>query len=214
MDGILAILVTDAARIGTERMLDVVEHSARAAEGRLLVLVREPGLRLDLLRPLCRQVEARVVEGTPLALSLRPDSWDDGRVELLRELGWGRAQFGGGDPRAVARLRRQDRGLRIGYSAHASKEAAEAFELCADWVTLSPVFAPLSKQTAAPEIGIEGLRSACSELTGPVYALGGIEVEHTAQIRRAGAQGVAAISLFSDADDPAATTVSLFESLE
>ncbi len=81
----------------------------------------------------------------------------------------------------------------LGYSAHTVEEAKVASCLGADFVTLSPIF-PTRKEFAGPVMGLEGLRTACSELNVPVYALGGITPENVPDILDAGAYGVALIS--------------------
>ena len=88
----------------------------------------------------------------------------------------------------------------LGYSAHTVEEAKAASCLGADFVTLSPIF-PTRKEFAGPVMGLEGLRTACSELNVPVYALGGITPENVPDILDAGAYGVALISyVFCDSD--------------
>lgn len=88
----------------------------------------------------------------------------------------------------------------LGYSAHTVEEAKVASCLGADFVTLSPIF-PTRKKFTGPIMGLEGLRTACSEVDIPVYALGGITPENVSDTLEAGAYGVALISyVFSDSD--------------
>jgi thiamine-phosphate pyrophosphorylase len=100
----------------------------------------------------------------------------------------------------------------IGYSAHSELEAAEAFEQGANYVSLSPIFAPLSKRSDLQPLGLDGLGRACSSLPGPVYALGGVTPRSAASIRARGARGIAAITAILEADDPAAAARDFQES--
>jgi FolB domain-containing protein len=91
----------------------------------------------------------------------------------------------------------------IGYSAHSAAEAADAFEQGASYVSLSPVFLPLSKTGEFQPLGLEELGRACSSLPGPGYALGGVTSAAASSIKDMGAAGVAVITAILEADDPA-----------
>ena len=84
----------------------------------------------------------------------------------------------------------------IGVSCHSREEMWRAQEEDADYVFISPVFAPLSKEDKRPTLGIEGLREAVAGLAIPSFALGGITPETAPLCVEAGAPGVAGISLF------------------
>jgi thiamine monophosphate synthase len=72
----------------------------------------------------------------------------------------------------------------------------EALAADADYVFLSPVFAPLSKSDTRPTLGLDGLRAAVQGFPIPTFALGGITPETMEACQQAGAPGVAGISLF------------------
>lgn len=84
----------------------------------------------------------------------------------------------------------------IGVSCHSRAAMDRALAEDADYVFLSPVFAPLSKQDQRPLLGLDGLRSAVRGFPIPTFALGGITPETMAACEEAGAPGVAGISLF------------------
>jgi len=91
----------------------------------------------------------------------------------------------------------------IGYSAHDPAEARRAADAGASYVTLSPIFATSSKPDSPPR-GSAWLAAAVSQLAIPVLALGGVTAARVAEVRRAGAWGVVAISALGAADDPEA----------
>ena len=94
---------------------------------------------------------------------------------------------------------------RAGPLVHAAPaaEAADAFEQGASYVSLSPVFLPLSKTGGFQPLGLEELGRACSILSGPVYALGGVTSAAASSIKDLGAAGIAVITAILEADDPA-----------
>lgn len=84
----------------------------------------------------------------------------------------------------------------IGVSCHSRAAMDLALAEDSDYVFLSPVFAPISKDDTRPTLGIEGLREAVKGYPIPTFALGGITPETMADCLEAGAPGVAGISLF------------------
>ncbi len=89
----------------------------------------------------------------------------------------------------------------IGVSTHSMKEALEAESGGADFVVFGPVFETTSKKTYGPPVGLTTLGEAASRLKIPVIALGGINLDNFKSALDCGAAGVAAISLFADAED-------------
>ena len=92
----------------------------------------------------------------------------------------------------------------IGRSAHDRVEAEAAAEAGADYVTLSPVFASVSKPGYGPALGTEGLRALAAELPIPVIALGGVTEANASACLEAGAAGVAVMGAVMGAEDPSA----------
>jgi thiamine-phosphate pyrophosphorylase len=88
------------------------------------------------------------------------------------------------------------KGFLIGVSCHNLDEVREAEQEGADYVFFGPVFAPLSKQSDLAPRGIDGLAEAVRSVKIPVFALGGITLANSGDCERAGAAGIAAISLF------------------
>lgn len=87
----------------------------------------------------------------------------------------------------------------IGASTHSLAEAQTAKDGGADFVVFGPVFATASKEKYGPPLGVKELETVASELRPfPVVALGGITRDNLADCLRAGASGIAGISLFAD----------------
>jgi len=87
-------------------------------------------------------------------------------------------------------------GFLIGVSCHTLDEIRAAQDHGADYAVFGPVFAPRSKATDLEPLGIECLAQAARAVQIPILALGGVTNANTQQCIRAGAAGVAAISLY------------------
>ncbi|MGC8556341.1 MAG: thiamine phosphate synthase, partial [Conexivisphaera sp.] len=80
----------------------------------------------------------------------------------------------------------------------------------ADYIGAGSVF-PTATKGGARVIGLEGLRSIVAAVRIPVYAIGGIRLEHLPAVRAAGAHGAAVISGILGARDPLAAARALVE---
>lgn len=94
-------------------------------------------------------------------------------------------------------------GLVLGRSCH-DRAGLERAARVADFALLSPLAAPHSKPATAPALGTAGFAAALEGVSIPVFALGGVTVEHLGPLRRAGAAGVALLGGAFDADSPRA----------
>lgn len=102
-----------------------------------------------------------------------------------------------GDARAARRLLGNE--ALIGQSAHNADEVERAAAAGADYVTLSPIFATISKPGYGPALGVAILGQAWPL---PVLALGGIDASNAGQCLAAGADGVAVMGSAMRAADP------------
>lgn len=96
--------------------------------------------------------------------------------------------------------------LLIGVSAHTIEEAVDAEKDGADFITLGPVYETPSKRKYGNPIGIDTLRRVKSQLSIPVFAIGGIKPDKVKEIREAGADGVAVISAILASENIKETT--------
>ena len=85
----------------------------------------------------------------------------------------------------------------FGVSCHTSEEVRAAATGGADLIVVAPVFPPLSKSADGATVGLDGLSQLCRSTTVPVFALGGITADNAPACLRAGAAGVAGITLFA-----------------
>ena len=89
----------------------------------------------------------------------------------------------------------------IGVSTHSLAEAEVAKEVGADFVVFGPVFATPSKENYGLPTGLAKLEGVAKELAAfPVLALGGVDVTNARECLRAGASGIAGISLFQESN--------------
>jgi thiamine-phosphate pyrophosphorylase len=108
-------------------------------------------------------------------------------------------------PVDVARRLLGERAL-IGVSTHAPGEAATD----ADFAFFGPVWETPSKGGAQ---GAVRLAAAVRATRIPLLAIGGVTPPHVAEVRAAGAAGVAVIRAILAADDPGAATRALVEAV-
>jgi thiamine-phosphate pyrophosphorylase len=168
--------------------LDLFQYLELLFKSRAHILQwREKGLPVETSRECIRQ-------GVALARS-------SGKVFLvnsLLELAWEERAHGvhltSRQDTIAARRRREAPGWLIGKSVHSLGEARIAEEEGADYVLLSPIYAPLSKADSRPPLGLETLRKAARLLRIPVFALGGVTDGHLQTLHREGAAGVAGIT--------------------
>jgi thiamine-phosphate pyrophosphorylase len=101
----------------------------------------------------------------------------------------------------------------IGISATNFDEAIVAAKSGADYVGAGPIFPTSSKDDAAKPIGIEGLRKIRESLSIPIVAIGGITIDNSGDVVRAGADALAVISAVASADNMTAAAAQLSNSI-
>ena len=94
----------------------------------------------------------------------------------------------------------------IGASTHSLAEAREVYRQGADFAVFGPIFPSPSKQKYGPPLGLAKLSEAARALAPfPLIALGGISIDNMNECLRAGAQGIAGITLFGEPNTLAMT---------
>ena len=105
----------------------------------------------------------------------------------------------GQDDLAITEFRARAKDKIIGVSVHDEKEMALAVKSGADYVGIGPIYSTKSKKDAKPPAGLEFLQKARSQYPDfPIVGIGGINEVNAADVRSAGADGVAIISVICE----------------
>lgn len=90
----------------------------------------------------------------------------------------------------------------IGVSTHKIEEVVKAKNEGANFAVFSPIYKTLSKEKYGKPQGIEKLAEVVKTVKDfPIIGLGGIKIEYISGISQTGASGIAAISLFENAEN-------------
>jgi thiamine-phosphate pyrophosphorylase len=89
----------------------------------------------------------------------------------------------------------------IGVSTHNANQVKEVAAGGPDYLGFGPIFGTWTKQDHETVVGVEGLRAIRPLAKLPLFAIGGITVDTVAQVKQAGADGVAVISAILNASD-------------
>jgi len=104
-------------------------------------------------------------------------------------------------------------GFLVGASVHSLAQAREAVSQGADFLVFGPVYdTPSKRQYGAPQ-GLGALELVAATSARPLIAVGGITPERVAEVRGAGAAGVAVISAIYAASSPADRTRAFLDAL-
>ncbi len=143
-----------------------------------------------------------------LALARPPEAsvFVNGRPDIAAAVGAHGIQLGSADLTPVE-ARASFAGGWVGRSVHSAREAADAIAEGADFLIVGNVY-PTPSHPDRPGAGV-GLVREVAPLGRPVIAIGGIDAERAAEVRDAGAYGVAAIRALWGAPDPAAAALAL-----
>jgi len=101
----------------------------------------------------------------------------------------------------------------IGGSAVTLEEAQECLSEGADYIGFGPVYPTTSKNDAGPVTGIEILKEVVNTISIPIIAIGGVTIENTPEVIRAGVQGIAVISAVCCQENPEQATRNLSQAL-
>ncbi|MEB3199664.1 MAG: thiamine phosphate synthase [Synechococcaceae cyanobacterium] len=194
---------------------DGLEEAVAAALGagvRLVQYRAKPGAAdgqgpLDDRRRLAQAMALRQLCDRHGALLLIND-----RLDLALAVEADGVHLGQGDlPPALARRLLGPERL-IGRSTHALPQLQQAIADGCDYVGVGPVHATPSKPGRTP-VGLEYVREALACSPIPCFAIGGLDADRVAEVRRAGADRVAVVRAICSAEDPAAATTALLQQL-
>jgi thiamine-phosphate pyrophosphorylase len=204
LDELKLTLVTDRHSTNGRDLVTVVR--ACLAAGLPAVQLREKDLALVDLLPLARRLrQLTAATGARLVVNDRVDvALAVGADGVQRT----HASLPVTDMRVVA-----DKRVRIGASVHSLDGAREAEAEGADWIVFGPVYDTPSKRAYGAPQGLDALARVTAAVTRPVVAVGGITAERVADVRGAGAAGVAVISAILSAGSPADATRRFLDAL-
>jgi thiamine-phosphate diphosphorylase len=132
----------------------------------------------------------------------------NGHPEIAQGTGAQGVQLGSPDLRPGDARRIFPRGW-IGCSVHNEADAEAATSEGADFLLAGSVYETSSHPGTRPQ-GVDLVRR-CARFGVPVIAIGGVRLERIAELRDAGAYGVASLSALWDEPDPAAAAVAMLE---
>lgn len=168
--------------------------SAAVAAGIELIQLREKRLRARVLFELTEQ-SAAMTRGSATRLLVND------RADIAAAGGADGVHLATQSVDAETARRTFGDNFLIGVSTHSLFEAEVAQRGGADFVVFGPVFATQSKEKYGPPTGLAMLEDLATELAPfPVLALGGVDVTNARDCVRAGAGGIAGISLFEEPD--------------
>ena len=100
----------------------------------------------------------------------------------------------GQDDDAISHARaKARRPLLVGKSTHSLEQARAAQAEGADYLGFGPIFATPTKPDYRP-IGLTGIKRVHTDITLPIFCIGGIKIDNLPQVIAAGAQRVAIVS--------------------
>jgi thiamine-phosphate pyrophosphorylase len=191
----IVCVVTRALETSARNQDLLVRLRAAAEAGACLVHVRERALDDKSLAAFVRAVVRSVADtGAQVVVNDRAD------IAIAAGAAGVHLRSDSTDAAAVRSIAPD--GFIVGRSVHSASEAttAESFGGC-DYFVFGTVYQSTSKNADDPIAGVAALHEVCAKVRTPVLAIGGITVARVPEIARAGAAGIAAITLFADTGD-------------
>src|SRR5204863_4573985 len=138
-----------------------------------------------------------VIKGTPTKLVVN-DYWRAAIVAGAAHLHLGQEDLVDADLKAI-----RDAGLTLGISTHDDEELATALRAKPDYIALGPIFPTTLKSMRFAPQGIAKIAEWKQRIGAiPLVAIGGIKLEHAAEIYAAGADSIAVVSDVTQNADP------------
>ncbi|MBP5670923.1 MAG: thiamine phosphate synthase [Victivallales bacterium] len=109
----------------------------------------------------------------------------------------------GQDDLPCAEARKLAPQLLIGVSTHNREELLAAQRDGCSYLNIGPIFATGTKSLPMNPLGLEMLSELAPQVTVPFSVMGGIKFSHLKTLRSHGCQHIAAVTAFTQADNPA-----------
>jgi thiamine-phosphate pyrophosphorylase len=130
------------------------------------------------LKSICKKATFLVNDRIDIALSVGADGVHLGNLDM---------------PYSIARKILGRRKI-IGLTVHTLKEAIQAEELGADYISVAPIFATRTKKDAGRPCGCGLISQIRKKVSLPIVAIGGITYDNASEVITCGADCVCAIS--------------------
>lgn len=178
-------LVTNRHQTNNRSLLTVLHEAFQA--GVRLIQLREKDLDTRRLLSLATEV-------LTIARSYNASLLINDRVDLAQAIGADGVHLRANSlPIPVTRRMLGPKAL-IGASAHSQQEVMAAESQGADFIVFGPIYDTASKRDFGPPLGVRGLEEVKGLCQKPLFAIGGLTPARVAEVREAGAYGVAVIS--------------------
>lgn len=183
-------LITDREKSTPRSLTEVVDEACQ--NGIKAVQLREkdlPGKKLYKLAQKLREITTRweaklfINDRTDIALAVGADGVHCRETSML-----------------PLDIKQMNPSLTVGASVHSIESAVKAEKNGADFLVFGPVFYTASKAKYGEPQGLNNLKQVATDVSLPVYAVGGITSERANQCLEAGAYGVAGISSMMEAE--------------
>lgn len=136
------------------------------------------------------------------------------RVDVALAVGAAGTHLGADDLPVAAVRRVAGPDHLIGGTARNPQQARELVAAGADYLGVGPAYATKTKSGLPDPVGPAGVAAVAGAVDVPVIAIGGVTAGRVAELRAAGAWGVAVVGAVSGAPDPAAATRQLLQELD
>lgn len=170
---------------------DELSHLRLADEflraGSSILQIREKRMSDKALNPIIRRVLRRCRNaGATLIIN--------DRVDLVRKSGADGIHLGQSDISPTEARDYLGDTIIIGLSTHNEDQFMAAQEAPIDYVSLGPIFKTSTKSDSDPEVGLTLLRRLAPISRIPIVAIGGLRLNHAAEVWETGAAAIAVIS--------------------
>jgi thiamine-phosphate pyrophosphorylase len=135
------------------------------------------------------------------------------RVDIALAIGAHGTHLGADDLSVAAARRVAGEDHIIGGTAREPVRAKELVAQGASYLGVGPAYGTSTKDGLPQPLGAPGVGAVASAVPVPVVAIGGVTASRVAELRAAGAYGVAVVSEISDSPDPAEATRRLLREL-
>lgn len=193
-------LITEGASLSTQDLISILEKSVEG--GLQMIQIRRKHLTSEELEG---ELEQLLFQRSGLLWILNR------HVELVKKYKLDGVHLGESPQQVLEARKYLGEEFIIGYSAHEENEADLALQSGADYVSLSPIFSPISKFSPSQPWGIERLQAACKQVQGCIYALGGVNSTRVPELRGTGVHGLAVLGAIQSSENPKRITRELLE---